>query len=157
MIRYTKTRKSPHLLNYVIKNRGLLILIQKLLAIYLMYEPQKTYQGLTMLQNGLKIVSYTYFSELRRQKTSKMALLTSKFKTYRECPAKTKANVAIFKDMDRQILKFLFVKGSLHNLHKTPSAVLSQPSNFCLQMQQSFCKLCQRAVIDKILFICGQQ
>jgi len=53
---------------------------------------------------------------------------------------KTKAYVAIhhskaiFKEMDRQIFIFSFVKESLHNLHKTPSAGMSQPSNFCLQM-----------------------
>ena len=58
----------------------------------------------------------------------------------RECPAKTKAYVAIhhskalFEEMDRQILKFLFVKGSLHSLHKTPSAVVSQPNYFCRQI-----------------------
>jgi len=32
--------------------------------------------------------------------------------------------------MDRRTFKFLFVKGPLHNLHKTPSAVVSQPNFF---------------------------
>ena len=40
----------------------------------------------------------------------------------------------LFTERIRQTLKIFFVKGPVHNLHKTPSAVLSQPNYFYMQM-----------------------
>jgi len=58
----------------------------------------------------------------------------------RECSAKTTAYVAIhvskalYKEIDCRTFEFYVLKGPVHNLHKTPSAVLSQPNYFCRQI-----------------------
>jgi hypothetical protein len=48
--------------------------------------------------------------------------------------------------MDCRTFQFYILKGQVHNLHKTPSEVLSQPKYVCMQMLQYLIKVCPRTL-----------